>query len=127
MRYKAIAGVLQVPMHLSQAITTSATNRSIDAGRHRLHDYIAMYQHVRPDYFSFDQGPIRCVVINALLINSGLSGEQEQRDWLGSTAANAVALLSATTRRTLLTTSTAIRQHRSPGHAWLQTRSPAPY
>lgn len=34
------------------------------------------------DYFSIDIDNIRCVLINSLLINSGLQAEQEQKTWL---------------------------------------------
>ena len=34
------------------------------------------------DYYSIDVDDIRCVLINSLLINSGLSAEQEQKAWL---------------------------------------------
>ena len=34
------------------------------------------------DYFSFDEDGIRCVMINSLLINSGLQGEADQRAWV---------------------------------------------
>jgi hypothetical protein len=46
-------------------------------------EYIAKYRRAfGADYFAFDHGPLRCVVINALLINSGLAAEPAQRDWL---------------------------------------------
>ena len=41
------------------------------------------------DYFSFDEGDIRCVLINSLLINSGLQGEAEQRTWVEKEIADA--------------------------------------
>jgi 3',5'-cyclic AMP phosphodiesterase CpdA len=34
------------------------------------------------DYYSIDVDDIRCVLINSLLINSGLTAEQEQKTWL---------------------------------------------
>jgi 3',5'-cyclic AMP phosphodiesterase CpdA len=34
------------------------------------------------DYYSIDVDDIRCLLINSLLINSGLSAEQEQKKWL---------------------------------------------
>lgn len=85
-RYKAIAGVLQVPVHLVPG-NHDIGDKSVDWMPADIvcDDYIAMYRRTfGADYFSFDHGPIRCVVINALLINSGLPGEEKQRDWLES-------------------------------------------
>lgn len=85
-RYKAITEVLRMPVHLVPG-NHDIGDKSVDWMPADIvcDDYIAMYQRTfGADYFSFDQGPIRCIVINALLINSGLPGEEKQRDWLES-------------------------------------------
>lgn len=85
-RYKSIAEVLQVPVHLVPG-NHDIGDKSVDWMPADIvcDDYIAMYRRTfGADYFSFDQGPIRCIVINALLINSGLPGEEKQRAWLES-------------------------------------------
>jgi hypothetical protein len=83
-RYKSIAEVLRMPVHLVP-------------GNHDLGDkcldwmpadvvcdsYVETYRRAfGADYYAFDHAPLRCIVINALLINSGLAGEAAQRDWL---------------------------------------------
>lgn len=85
-RYKAITEVLRVPMHLVPG-NHDIGDKSVDWMPADIvcDDYIEMYRRTfGADYFAFAQGPIRCIVINALLINSGLPGEQLQRDWLES-------------------------------------------
>ncbi|MCY3828556.1 MAG: metallophosphoesterase [Rhodospirillaceae bacterium] len=45
--------------------------------------YLACWEeHFGPHYRSFDHGECHFVVINAQLLNSGLTAEAEQRDWL---------------------------------------------
>jgi len=85
-RYKAIAEVLQVPVHLVPG-NHDIGDKSVDWMPADIvcDDYIEIYKRTfGADYFSFDQGPIHCVILNALLINSGLPGEEKQRDWLES-------------------------------------------
>ena len=48
-------------------------------------EYLALWEeHFGVQYQAFDQGDCRFVLINAEAINSGLSLEQEQKDWLES-------------------------------------------
>lgn len=85
-RYKAIAEVLRVPLHLVPG-NHDIGDKSVDWMPADIvcDDYIELYRRTfGDDYFAFDQGPVRCIVINALLLNSGLPREQAQRDWLES-------------------------------------------
>ena len=85
-RYKAIAEVLQVPIHLVPG-NHDIGDKSVDWMPADIvcDDYIEIYRRTfGADYFAFDQGPIHCVIINALLMNSGLPGEEKQRGWLES-------------------------------------------
>ncbi len=43
-----------------------------------LHTYRAAFG---PDYHAFDHGDVRCVLLNSLLLNSGLPDEERQREW----------------------------------------------
>ena len=48
-------------------------------------DYVAIYREAfGDDHYAFEQRGIRFVVVNALLLNSGLAGEARQREWLES-------------------------------------------
>ena len=92
-RYKAITEVLRVPMHLVPG-NHDIGDKSVDWMPADIvcDEYIDLYRRTfGADYFAFDQGPIHCVVINALLINSGLAGEKAQRDWLESDLARHAA------------------------------------
>lgn len=91
-RYKAMAEVLRTPVHFVPG--------NHDIGDKRVDwmpadivcdEYIGKYQRAfGADYFAFEEGPLHGVVINALLINSGLAGEATQREWLeGELAAHA--------------------------------------
>ncbi len=46
-------------------------------------DHLALYEsHFGRHYFTFDHGDLHFVIINAQIINSGLTAEAEQREWL---------------------------------------------
>lgn len=87
-RFKAIAASLQCPLYLVP-------------GNHDVGDKIVEWMpadtvtpaHIDKyrrlfgaDYFAFDHGGCRFVVLNAQLINSGLTAEQEQKAWLETEA-----------------------------------------
>ena len=93
-RYKSIAQVLRVPVHPvpgnhdlgDKTVDWMPADVVCDA-------YIAMYQRAfGADYYAFDHGPLRCIVINALLVNSGLEGETRQRRILRADAFHAGAI-----------------------------------
>ncbi len=83
-RFKDIAAQVKVPVHLLPG--------NHDVGDKRVEwmpadqvcdDYLAVYRAAfGPDFHAFDQGPARFILLNSLLLNSGLPDEQRQRDWL---------------------------------------------
>ncbi|MSP67798.1 MAG: calcineurin-like phosphoesterase 5 [Alphaproteobacteria bacterium] len=83
-RFKDLARDLRVPLHLVPG--------NHDVGDKRVDwmpadsvcdDYVRIYREAfGRDYFAFDHGTVRGLVVNALLLNSGLAGEAEQREWL---------------------------------------------
>lgn len=85
-RYKAMSEVVRVPMHLVPG-NHDIGDKSVDWMPADIvcDEYVGIYRRTfGDDYFAFDHGLIHCVVINALLINSGLAGEKMQREWLES-------------------------------------------
>ncbi len=84
--FKEIASPVTVPVHLVPG--------NHDVGDKRV-DWMPADQVCEPfletyraafgsDYFAFDEGNLRFVIINSLLLNSGLPDEARQRQWLES-------------------------------------------
>lgn len=83
-RFKEIVSQVPMPIHLVPG--------NHDIGEKNLEgvpaeiiceDYIQKYNRIfGKDYYSFDHGDIKCIIINAFLFNSGLPAEQLQKDWL---------------------------------------------
>lgn len=83
-QFKQISSQLRCPLHVLPG--------NHDVGDKRI-DWMPADQICEPhleayrkafgkDYYSVDAENIRCVLINSLLINSGLAAEQEQKTWL---------------------------------------------
>ena len=83
-QFKQISSQLRCPLHVLPG--------NHDVGDKRI-DWMPADQICEPhldayrkafgkDYYSVDVENIRCVLINSLLINSGLAAEQEQKTWL---------------------------------------------
>lgn len=83
-QFKQISSQLRCPLHVLPG--------NHDVGDKRI-DWMPADQICEPhleayrkafgqDYYSVDVENIRCVLINSLLINSGLAAEQEQKNWL---------------------------------------------
>lgn len=83
-QFKQISSQLRCPLHVLPG--------NHDVGDKRI-DWMPADQICEPhleayrkafgkDYYSVDAENIRCVLINSLLINSGLAAEQEQKSWL---------------------------------------------
>jgi len=90
-QFKEIASQLRCPLHVLPG--------NHDVGDKRI-DWMPADQICDPhlqayrqafgkDYYSIDVEDIRCVLINSLLINSGLSAELEQKTWLEDQIASA--------------------------------------
>ena len=82
-RFKAIASRLPVPLHVipgnhdvgDKAIDWMPADQVCD-------DYLATYREAfGPDFYAFDESGVRFVMLNSLLLNSGLAGEAQQRAW----------------------------------------------
>lgn len=82
--FKAIAEPLTVPLHVipgnhdvgDKTIDWMPADQVCDA-------YLETYRAVfGPDFYSFDDGDLRFVMLNSLLLNSGLADEARQREWL---------------------------------------------
>lgn len=82
--YKDIASVVQVPVHLVPG--------NHDVGDKRV-DWMPAEQVCEPflqayrdafgkDFFAFDEGGLRFILVNSLLFNSGLPDEKRQQAWL---------------------------------------------
>lgn len=90
-RFKAMARVLDMPLHLVPG--------NHDVGDKRIdwmpadivcESYLDKYREVfGPDYYAIDHQGIRFLFVNALLFNSGLPADQQQRDWLDQQLAGA--------------------------------------
>ena len=83
-RYRAIVQVIKVPVHQipgnhdigDKALDWMPADIITD-------DFLAAYRLAfGADRFAFEHGPIHCIGINSVLINSGLAEEGVQRDWL---------------------------------------------
>jgi predicted phosphodiesterase len=83
-RYREITQVIKVPVHQipgnhdigDKALDWMPADIITD-------DFLAAYRLAfGADRFAFEHGPIHCIGINSVLINSGLAEEGVQRDWL---------------------------------------------
>lgn len=83
-RFKEIAAPLRVPLHLVPG-NHDVGDKAVDWMPADIvcSDYVARYRKTfGKDYYAFDCGTLRGVVINSLLMNSDLPEEAEQRTWL---------------------------------------------
>ncbi len=85
-RFKEIASSLRVPLHLVPG-NHDVGDKALDWMPADIvcADYVYRYRETfGKDYYAFDCGSLRGIVINSLLLNSGLPQEAEQREWLES-------------------------------------------
>jgi hypothetical protein len=85
-RFKEIAAPLRVPLHLVPG-NHDVGDKAVDWMPADIvcSDYVSRYRETfGKDYYAFDCGPLRGIVINSLLMNSDLPEEAEQRAWLES-------------------------------------------
>ena len=85
-RFKEIAAPLRVPLHLVPG-NHDVGDKAVDWMPADIvcSDYVTRYRETfGKDYYAFDCGPLRGIVIDALLLNSDLPEEAEQRAWLES-------------------------------------------
>lgn len=87
-QFKAMAARLAVPLHLVPG-NHDVGDKSVDWMPAEIvcDDYVALYRRTfGADYYAFDAGspgqPVRAIVIDAQLLNSGLADEAAQRSWL---------------------------------------------
>lgn len=83
-RFKDIVAGLRVPLHLVPG-NHDVGDKAVDWMPADIvsSDYVALYRKTfGADYHAFDCGPLRCIVIDAQLLNSDLPEEAEQRAWL---------------------------------------------
>ena len=89
-RFKEIAAPLRVPLHLVPG-NHDVGDKAVDWMPADIvcSDYVSRYRETfGKDYYAFDCGPLRGIVINSLLMNSDLPEEAEQRAWLESELAS---------------------------------------
>lgn len=83
-RFKDIASPLRVPLHLVPG-NHDVGDKKIDwmPADQVCDEYLEIYRAAfGRDYFSFDEGSLRFIAINSLLLNSGLEDEQRQREFV---------------------------------------------
>ena len=82
--FKAIASRLPVPLHVVPG-NHDVGDKTVDwmPAEQVCDDYLATYREAfGPDWYAFDDGGVRFVMLNSLLLNSGLADEARQRAWL---------------------------------------------
>ena len=90
-RFKEISNSLTVPLHLVPG-NHDVGDKRVDwmPADHVCDDYIQTYRKAfGPDYSAFDEGNVRFVLLNSLLLNSGLPEEKRQREWAEKQVASA--------------------------------------
>lgn len=83
-RFKEIASTLSAPLYLVPG-NHDVGDKAVDWMPADIvtSEYVEGYRNAfGNDYYAFSCGPIRAIVINAQLLNSGLPQEAEQRSWL---------------------------------------------
>ena len=82
--FKAIAAQLPVPLHVVPG-NHDVGGKTVDwmPAEQVCDDYLATYREAfGADFHAFDENGVRFVMLNSLLLNSGLSDEARQRAWL---------------------------------------------
>ena len=82
--FKAIAAQLPVPLHVIPG-NHDVGDKTIDwmPAEQVCDDFLATYRKAfGADFYAFDEGGVRFVMLNSLLLNSRLSDEARQRAWL---------------------------------------------
>ena len=82
--FRAIASRLPVPLHVVPG-NHDVGDKTVDwmPAEQVCDDYLATYREAfGPDWYAFDDGGVRFVMLNSLLLNSGLADEARQRAWL---------------------------------------------
>ncbi len=82
--FKDIASPLTVPLHVIPGNHDIGDKRVNWMPADQICDeYIDAYREAfGADYYAFDHGPLRLIMLNSLLLNSGLEDEVAQRQWL---------------------------------------------
>ena len=82
--FKAIASRLPVPLHVVPG-NHDVGDKTVDwmPAEQVCDDYLATYRNAfGADFHAFDENGVRFVMLNSLLLNSGLADEARQRAWL---------------------------------------------
>ena len=82
--FKAIAAQLPVPLHVIPG-NHDVGDKTVDwmPAEQVCDDYLATYREAfGADWYAFDESGVRFVMLNSLLLNSGLADEARQRAWL---------------------------------------------
>ena len=83
-RFKAIAAQLPMPLHVIPG-NHDVGDKTVDwmPAEQVCDDYLATYREAfGADFHAFDASGVRFVMLNSLLLNSGLADEARQRAWL---------------------------------------------
>jgi len=82
--FKAIAEPLEVPLHVIPG-NHDVGDKTVDwmPAEQVCDGFLARYREAfGADFHAFDEGDVRLVMLNSLLLNSGLADEARQREWL---------------------------------------------
>ena len=82
--FKSIASRLPVPLHVIPG-NHDVGDKTVDwmPAEQVCDDYLQLYRNAfGADFYAFDESGVRFVMLNSLLLNSGLADEARQRAWL---------------------------------------------
>lgn len=89
-RYKEISGTVDIPIYVVPG-NHDVGDKSVDGMPAAIVSdaNLEVYRRAHgPDYFALDAGPMRLLIVNAQLLNSGLASEASQAEWFDAQLAD---------------------------------------